>query len=121
MRAVLAVGLGGFLGSVCRYLMTLIPVSDKSGFPVATLLVNVLGALAVGVLSGLAARYRGFDPHLMAFLRVGVCGGFTTFSTFALETVNLMGSGRMWMSAAYMALSLIFGIAAVLAGKAIAA
>jgi CrcB protein len=120
MRAVLFIGFGGLLGTVCRYLMTLIPVSEKTAFPVVTLLVNVLGALAVGILSGLATRYKGLDPDLMAFLRIGVCGGFTTFSKFALEVTNLMGSGRPWMSAAYMALSLLFGVAAVLAGKAIA-
>ena len=120
MRAVLFIGFGGFLGTVCRYLMSLIPVSERTDFPVVTLLVNLLGALAIGVLSGLAARHKGLDPDLVAFLRVGVCGGFTTFSTFALEITNLMGNGRPWMSAAYMALSLLFGIAAVLLGRAVA-
>ena len=120
MRAVPAIGFGGILGTVCRYLMSLIPIPEKAVFPVVTLLINVLGALAIGVLTGLASRHKGLDPDLMAFLRVGVCGGFTTFSTFALEITNLMGNGRHWMSAAYMALSLIFGVAAVLAGRAIA-
>lgn len=120
MRAVLVIGFGGFLGTVCRYLMGLIPIPERTAFPVVTLLVNVLGALAIGVLAGLAARLKGLDPDLMAFLRVGVCGGFTTFSAFALEITNLMGSGRPWMCAAYMVLSLLFGVAAVLAGRAIA-
>jgi CrcB protein len=120
MRAIIAVGIGGFLGTVCRYLLSLIPVSERTAFPVVTLLINVLGALAIGVLSGLAARYKGASPELMTFLRVGVCGGFTTFSTFALEITGLWGAGRPWMSAAYMALSLILGVVAVLAGKALA-
>ena len=121
MRAVVAVGVGGFLGTVCRYLMTLIPISEKTAFPVVTLTINILGSLLIGILAGLTAKYEGMNADLMAFLRVGICGGFTTFSTFALESVNLMGSGKMWMGIAYMALSLILGIAAVLAGKAIAA
>jgi fluoride exporter len=119
MRAVLAIGLGGFLGTVCRYLMTLIPVTERTDFPVITLIINVLGSLAIGILFGLSMKYKGLAPDLMAFLRVGICGGFTTFSTFALEIVNLMGTGKLWMSVAYMALSLILGIAAVFAGKAI--
>jgi len=120
MRAAIAVGIGGFLGTVCRYLLSLIPISEKTAFPVVTLLINVLGALAVGVLSGLAARCEGLNPQWMAFLRVGVCGGFTTFSTFALEIANLAGADRPWMAAAYAALSLILGVAAVLAGRALA-
>jgi CrcB protein len=121
MRTSIIVGMGGFLGTVCRYLLSLIPFTDKTGFLFITLAINVLGAFAIGMLAGLSAKYTGANADLMAFLRVGVCGGFTTFSTFALEITNLFGSGKAWAGATYILLSLILGVAAVLAGKAITA
>ncbi len=121
MRACLIIGMGGFLGTLCRYLLSLIPLADKTGFPIITLAINVLGAFVIGILAGLSAKYTGANADLMAFLRVGVCGGFTTFSTFALEITNLFGSGRAWAGATYILFSLILGVAAVLAGRAIAA
>ena len=120
MQACIAVGIGGFVGSVCRYLLSLAPFSQRGGFPVATLLVNVLGAFVIGLLAGLSTRLPDLHPNWMAFLRAGVCGGFTTFSTFALETHSLLGSGRPWMGVTYMALSLGLGLAAVAGGNALA-
>jgi fluoride exporter len=117
MRVCIIVGIGGFLGTVCRYLLTLIPISNKSGFPVVTLLINVIGALLIGVLAALAAKYKGVNADLMTFLRVGICGGFTTFSTFALEISNLFGAGKTWMGILYISLSLILSLLAVSLGK----
>ena len=108
MRACIIVGVGGFLGTVCRYLFTLIPISDKSGFPIITLSINVIGALLIGILAALAAKYEGVNADLMTFLRVGICGGFTTFSTFALEVSNLFGTGKTWMGILYISLSINF-------------
>jgi CrcB protein len=99
--------------------MSLIPVSEKTAFPLVTLLINILGAFLIGLLAELAARYEGINPDLMTFLRVGICGGFTTFSSFALEVTTLAGSGRTWMSVAYMVASMVFGVAAVWMGRAI--
>ncbi len=121
MRACLAVGMGGFLGTVCRYLLSMIPLTDKTGFPFITLAINVLGAFAIGLLAGISSKYTGANADLMAFLRVGVCGGFTTFSTFALEITNLFGAGKAWVGIAYILLSLVLGVGAVLLGKAITA
>jgi CrcB protein len=121
MRACVIVGLGGFLGTVCRYLLSLIPLSERTGFPVVTLAINIAGALLIGVLAGLSARYPGLNAEWMAFLRVGICGGFTTFSAFALEITNLFGSGKAWAGALYILLSLILGVGAVLLGKTMAA
>jgi CrcB protein len=120
MRAALYVGVGGFAGSVLRYLLSLIPVSEKAAFPVVTLAINVIGSFAIGILSALAARHEGISPEVMLLLRVGVCGGFTTFSTFALEITTLAGAGRGWMAALYVLASLAMGGLAVLAGKAVA-
>ena len=119
MRDWLVVGLGGFLGSVCRYLLSLLPYSEKTGFPIITLAINVLGALIIGVLAGISLRFEGFNSQLITFLRVGFCGGFTTFSTFALEISNLMDASRLWSSILYIVLSILLGVAAVFAGKAI--
>jgi CrcB protein len=113
--------MGGFIGTVLRYLLSIIPLSNKTGFPFITLAINVLGAFAIGILAGISIKYTGVRADLMAFLRVGVCGGFTTFSTFALEITNLLGQGKAWAGIMYIMLSLILGVAAVLLGKAITA
>ena len=88
MAECLFVGIGGFIGSVCRYLIGLIPLSQSNGFPVKTLVINVAGAFAIGLISA-AAKHTGLDGRAVLFLKAGICGGFTTFSTFALETVTL--------------------------------
>ena len=113
------VGLGGFLGSVCRYMLSLLPYAARAGFPVITLVINVSGSFVIGILVGISMRFPGMNSHLLTFLRVGFCGGFTTFSTFALEMTGLLHSGRAWAGAAYIVLSVLLGVGAVFAGKAI--
>lgn len=113
----LTVGLGGFVGAVCRYLLGLIPLRNAHGFPVMTLLINVLGAFAIGCIVGLAAKNTDLDPRVVLFLKTGICGGFTTFSTFALETTDLLGAGETFAAAAYVVLSVVLGVLAVLAGQ----
>ena len=78
MKGFLFVGLGGALGAVLRYAISLFPY--KGTFPVLTFITNVLGALLIGYIAGAAAR-RGLSRNLVLFLKTGVCGGFTTFST----------------------------------------
>jgi len=103
MRELLAVALGGAVGAVARYGLTGVMHRTFPGpFPVGTLTVNIVGGLIVGFLSGvLVARDGGADHALRLFLVVGVCGGFTTFSAFSLETVRLMEAGATasaWLS-----------------------
>lgn len=95
MRELLAVALGGAVGAVARYGLTGVMHRTFPGpFPVGTLTVNIVGGLVVGFLSGvLVARDGGADHALRLFLVVGVCGGFTTFSAFSLETVRLFEAG----------------------------
>ena len=93
----LAVGVGGFIGSICRYLVGLIPLKDQSGFPYKTLAINIVGAFVLGLLSAYAAKNPNASPRLMLMLKVGVCGGFTTFSTFAYESTTLFSSGKSSM------------------------
>lgn len=111
------VGLGGFVGSVLRYLVTLLPYG--AGFPVKTLAINVLGAFVLGLICALATRHVDASPQLVLMLKVGVCGGFTTFSTFALETSDLLQSGAWPAALAYVVASVVLSVAAVFGAEAL--
>ena len=89
MMNCLAVGLGGFAGAVLRYLIGLIPTGETMIFPVKTFCINVIGCIVIGAITVLAAKLS-VPPRMILFLKVGVCGGFTTFSTFALESSDLI-------------------------------
>ena len=119
MRTWLMVGFGGFLGSICRYGVTLLPLQHPSGFPFPTLIVNIIGALLIGILTGLANHITGIHADWFTFLQTGFCGGFTTFSTFALEASTLFGSGKSWYGAVYIALSLLLSVSAVYIGRSV--
>ena len=119
MAECLFVGIGGFIGSVCRYLIGLIPLSQSIGFPVNTLVINVAGAFAIGLIAAAAAKNADISPRIVLLLKTGICGGFTTFSTFALEISDLIRGGSWAAAAAYMLLSLILGVAAVFAAEAL--
>lgn len=115
MRICILVGLGGFAGSVCRYLISLIPC--RVGFPFLTLATNFLGAVAIGVVVNLATGVLASSPGTMLFLKTGFCGGFTTFSTFSLETVTLLESQKPLQAGIYALLSLALCVAGVFLGK----
>lgn len=97
----LAVALGGGIGAVLRYGFGLLPISRQ--FPMATLLTNFLGAFLIGLIAAQAGR---MSPRSVLLLKTGVCGGFTTFSTFSLETVTLLQNGRYGLGMLYVLLSL---------------
>ena len=108
----LCVGLGGAAGAMLRYLIGLVPVGASNGFPVKTLLINILGAFVIGVLAVLGEKHS-LPPLLVLTLKTGVCGGFTTFSTFALETSQLFQNGSYGLGIGYVCASVILSIAAV--------
>ena len=113
MKALLLVGAGGFAGSALRYLISrlMLPWAVSSGFPFSTLTVNVAGSLLIGALMGL-----GLSGGWALLCIVGFCGGFTTFSTFSLETVTLLRAGSYLPAALYMWSSMVLSIAAVCGG-----
>lgn len=116
MTSCLIVGLGGFVGSVLRYLIGLLPYGHSSGFPLKTLIINILGSFLIGAVAALAGRNL-LSPRLALFLKVGICGGFTTFSSFALESQQLIDKGSAVTASLYMVLSLLLGLLACLGGQ----
>ena len=116
MLNALCVGAGGFIGAVLRYLIGLIPVKEGFIFPVKTLIINVAGCFLIALITGIALKNSNLSPKMQLFLKTGICGGFTTFSTFALESVNLYNSGHIGLSILYVALSVILGISGVILG-----
>ena len=114
MRGFICVALGGALGAVCRYGISLLPC--KGEFPVLTLVTNLLGAILIGFLAGLVSTVREPSSDAMLFWKTGVCGGFTTFSAFSLEAVQLFQKGNTGGGALYIALSVAGCLLGVLVG-----
>ena len=113
------VGLGGLVGSVLRYLVSFIPLRHESGFPLVTLGINVLGAFLLGLIMAAAGKNPSLDPRALLFLKVGVCGGFTTFSTFALEAHGLLSGGKPIVAMLYMILSVVLCVFAIFGAQAL--
>ncbi|MBL7716443.1 MAG: fluoride efflux transporter CrcB [Bdellovibrionales bacterium] len=111
------VGLGGMLGSMARYGVSvwIRSFGISSGFPVATLIVNVVGCFGIGFLSGVVERSGG--NQIQVFAITGILGGFTTFSAFGLETWSLIQTQQTGWAAMNLALSLVLGLAAVAGGR----
>ena len=116
MPLLLAIALGGIVGSLGRFAVAeLLGGWGGATVPWATLTVNLLGALAIGIAASARAVVEG-PPWLRPFVVTGVLGGFTTFSALALETGVLLDSGRVGTAAGYLALTLAGGLAAVRLG-----
>ncbi len=116
IRSLLCIGAGSCLGGMARYALSQAIDSRFGGqLPLGTLAVNVLGCFAIGVISAALSRCGMGSDAWRLFLTVGFCGGFTTFSTFINENHALLSAGQMAASAAYAALSLLLGLAALYA------
>ena len=113
------VGVGGFIGAVCRYLIGMVPLKEGCVFPIKTLMINIVGSFLIGIVAALAMKTDFLNPRTLLFLKVGICGGFTTFSSFALETTDLMKDGKMHLVVIYTVLSVTLGVLAVFAGQGI--
>ena len=123
MIGIVLVGVGSFIGGVLRFgLSTWVHrVLDNPWFPYGTLAVNALGRLSIGFLAGLAeARAAVFTSDVRLFIFVGILGGFTTFSSFALETFSLARDTQTVAALANIGLQLVFGLVAVWVGNVLA-
>lgn len=111
IKNIILVGLGGALGSVVRYLISVLVYSGKTqSFPWSTLLTNFMGCLLLGLLLGYFQKNDNQYQELKLLLAIGVCGGMTTFSTFSAETLNLMQSGNLLAAALYAISSFVGGV-----------
>ena len=110
MKNILIVGAGGFIGSVCRYLCSMIPLKEHHVFPFKTFAVNIFGCMLIGLITVIAEQKISINPTAILFLKTGVCGGFTTFSTFALETSDMLNNGNIFTALLYVTLSIGVGI-----------
>lgn len=119
IKNVLAVGAGSFIGGAARYLVGLIMKGIGKGFPWATLTVNLIGCFLIGILWGFFSKNGTEGSNWVLFLTVGLCGGFTTFSTFSKEALIMLQGGNTWGFAGYVAISVIAGIALVALGYSI--
>ena len=111
------VGLGGGVGALFRYLLAKIDLPIETAFPIMTLCINILGAFVIGIVVSGAERYALEESKWILFLKTGVCGGFTTFSTFSLETMTLLEQGKVNHAIFYTILSVVLCLIGVLIGK----
>ena len=116
----LVVALGVGIGACLRYLIGLIPLKEPFAFPVKTLMINLLGCFLIGLIAALAVKNSTLSPKTVLFIKTGLCGGFTTFSTFALETETLIKTGHIGLAVIYVALSVLVGVGLAFAGQVIA-
>lgn len=118
MSSYFYVFLGGGLGAFARYLLSLVNLSKLSfgTFPINTFITNIVGSFVIGLISAINLKNSSLSPQMVLFLKTGICGGFTTFSTFSLETFSLLEKGNYSTALIYMLLSSIFGILSVALG-----
>ena len=110
------IALGGGIGTIARYIVSGIDYKMSNGvFPLSTLVINVSGSLIIGLLWGLVDRFA-VSPNLRLFIFIGILGGYTTFSTFSLETFNLMRDGEYHIALMNIILSTVLSIVAVFVG-----
>jgi len=112
----LLVGLGGFAGSVARYGLSVASQRYSLEWPIGTLAANVLGCLAIGILTGLSARGEAVSPEMRLALATGFCGGFTTMSSMVYETAEMLRASEYVHATLYAAGTFLLSMTAFAAG-----
>ena len=121
MLSIFGVGAAGFLGAISRYLLSGWVYGLAGGrLPWGTLAVNVAGSFLLGIVYILSVERSAVSPELRVILAVGFLGSLTTFSTFSMETVNLLREGNIYLSLTNILLNMLLSFAAVIAGMAVA-
>jgi CrcB protein len=118
MTASVLVGLGGCVGSLARYGLSLLAQRYTMDWPLGTFAANCLGCLAIGVVAELAARGEVITPEVRLLLATGFCGGFTTMSSMVYETGQMLRADELLHASAYVAATLLCSLAAFFAGAA---
>ncbi|HKJ32603.1 MAG TPA: fluoride efflux transporter CrcB [Balneolales bacterium] len=116
MKFIILVGIGGFFGSVGRYLLgQLVQSQILSSFPLGTMTVNIIGCFIIGIIYALATRGVA-SPEIRVLIATGFCGGFTTFSSFAYENMTLLQDGQFFYATLYAGVSFFVGLIAAYVG-----
>jgi fluoride exporter len=120
VKSLMIVGLGGFIGTAGRFLISrYFQVHYTTSFPWSTFLINIIGCLLIGIIYGISEKGDLLSAEIRLFLVVGICGGFTTFSTFSNDAFLLLRQQELLPFALYTSLSLLLGLFAVYAGRII--
>jgi len=118
VRTLLIVGFGGFIGTVARFMISrYFQMNLNTVFPWSTFIVNIVGCLLIGIIYGISEKGDFMSPDVRLFLTVGICGGFTTFSTFSNDAFILIRQDEWFRFALYTSLSFFLGLMAVYAGR----
>jgi len=118
VKSILIVGLGGFIGSVARFLVSrYFQENVASVFPWSTIIVNIIGSLIIGIIYGISEKGDFLSTEIRLFLTVGICGGFTTFSTLSNDAFLLLRQQEWIRFAFYTSFSFFLGLLAVYAGR----
>ena len=116
MKILFIIGLGSFIGGICRYLLSVFVISKWSGtFPLGTLIVNVVGCFLIGILLGINQKMN-LSTEMKLFFATGLLGGFTTFSAFSVEAITLIRNGNAGQAFLYIACSMVLGLSATFLG-----